>query len=151
VKGPADAKLEIVLFSDFSCPMCARVHDWLSALDVPARVSFRHLPLGPPGPPAFAAAAAHEQGKFWQFADVLYRHRADLDPAKLVEYAAEAGLDLGKFRDALASDRPRAAVAADMEEARALGVQAAPTLFLNGVHFVGVPDDRLLRAILGRD
>jgi protein-disulfide isomerase len=151
VRGPEDGKLEIVVFSDFSCPMCARVHEWLKALDAPARVAFRHLPLGPPGPPAFAAAAAHEQGRFWEFADVLFRHRTELDPAKLTEYAAEAKLDLEKFRACLASDRPRAAVAADAEEARALGVQTAPTLFLNGVHFVGVPDARLLRAILERD
>ena len=38
-----------------------------------------------------------------------------------------------------------------MAEARALGVQVAPTLFVNGVHFVGVPDARLLDAILHRD
>jgi len=151
VRGPEGAQLEIVVFSDFSCPLCARVHEWLEALDVPARVAFRQLPLGPPGPPAFAAAAAHEQGRFWEFSDVLFRHRTQLDPAKLIDYAAEAGLDLVKFRACLASDRPRSVVAADAEEARALGVQMAPTLFLNGVHFVGVPDARLLRAILERD
>lgn len=151
VRGPADAPLEIVVFSDFSCPMCARVHEWLKTLPVQARVAFRHLPLGPPGPAAFAAAAAHEQGRFWEFADVLFKHRTELDPAKLTEYAAEAKLDLEKLRACLASDCPRATVAADAEEARALGVQTAPTLFLNGVHFVGIPDARLLRAILDRD
>lgn len=149
VTGPADARLEIVVFTDFSCPMCARVHEWLKGLDVPARVAFRHMPLGPPGPPAFAAAAAHEQGKFFRFADAIFKRRGD--PSKLEECAAEANLDLAKFREALASDRARAAVLADMAEAKALGVKVAPTLFVNGVHFVGVPDARLLRAILDRD
>jgi len=151
VQGPADSKLEIVVFSDFSCPMCARVHEWLKTLDVPARVAFRNLPLGPPGPPAFAGYAAHEQGRFWEFADVLFKHRTELDPKRLDEYAAEAKLDLEKFHACLASGRPRAAVEADMEEARTLGVQTAPTLFLNGVHFVGIPDERLVRAVLERD
>ena len=65
--------------------------------------------------------------------------------------AVKAKLDLAMFRACLASDRPRAAVLADLAEARALGIQAAPTLFLNGVHFVGVPDARLVRTILERD
>jgi protein-disulfide isomerase/uncharacterized membrane protein len=151
VKGPEDAPLEIVLFSDFNCPLCARVQQWLKTLDVPCRVAFRNLPLGPPGPPAFAAYAAHEQGKFWEFADVLFTHRTEVSSEKLLEYAAKAGLDLAKFKECLASDRPRKAVEADMAEARELGIQSTPTLFLNGVHFVGVPDDRLVHAILERE
>ncbi|HEX5136376.1 MAG TPA: thioredoxin domain-containing protein [Planctomycetota bacterium] len=151
VKGPADAPLEIVVFSDFACPMCARVYEWLRALDVPARVAYRALPLGPPGPSAFAAAAAHEQGKFFEFADAVFRRHGAVDPSQLEECAAEAGLDLAKFRASLASDAARRVVQEDVDEARALGVQATPTLFVNGVHFVGVPDARLLRAILARD
>jgi len=151
VRGPANAPLEIVVFSDFGCPMCARVYEWLKTLDVPARVAYRALPLGPPGPAAWAAAAAHEQGKFFELADVVYRRRGAFDPSRLEEDAAEAGLDVAKFHASFVSEAARRVVQADMDEARALGVQMTPTLFVNGVHFVGIPDARLLQAILDRD
>jgi len=154
-RGPEDAALEIIVFSDFACPACVRVHEWLGDVSrqfgVPVRVAFRHFPLGPPGPAAAAAVAAHEQGKFWEFADILFAHRNELDPARITEYATKAGLDLDKLRGCVASDRPRLVLAADVDEAKRLGVQAAPTLFINGVHFVGVPSPRLIRAILQRD
>ncbi|MHC4549886.1 MAG: thioredoxin domain-containing protein [Planctomycetota bacterium] len=152
--GPPAAALQIVLFSDFACPACARVHAWLDemrrARGGEVRVAFRHFPLeGHRQAEAFAAAAvgAHEQGKFWAFADVLFRHHRDLDPQRVEEYAREAGLDLEAFRRCLASDRPRRVVAADCEEGRRLGVQATPGLFLNGVYFTGVPDRRLVDAL----
>jgi protein-disulfide isomerase/uncharacterized membrane protein len=154
-RGPKDAPLSIVVFSDFSCPACARVHEWLAAapkeLGVPIRVAFRHMPVGLPGPAAFAAVAAHEQGRFWEFADVLFRNRATFDPVRLDAYASEAGLKLAPFDACVESERPKAVLAADAEEARRLGIKSAPTLFINGVHFAGVPHARVIRAILERD
>jgi protein-disulfide isomerase len=154
-RGPKDAPLSIVVFSDFSCPACARVHEWLAQapkeLGVPIRVAYRHFPLGLPGPAAHAAVAAHEQGRFWELADVLFRQRGTLDLARMDGYASEAGLNLGALDQCLASGRPQAAVAADADEARRLGIKTAPTLFINGVHFAGVPNPRVLKAILARD
>src|SRR5690606_16614226 len=72
-KGPKDAKVTIVAFSDFECPFCARANPTLQQIldtykdDV--RIVFRHLPLSfhrNAKPAAEAAMAAHEQGKFWE-------------------------------------------------------------------------------------
>ena len=149
--GPADAPLQIVVFSDFQCPACAKVHRWLARLPdrfgVEARVAFRHYPLGPGAVKAArAAAAAHAQGRFRAFADALFKKRGRVEDLDQVARAAD--LDLDRFRRDLAG--AKAAVDADVAEAEGLGVSRTPTLFINGVHFVGVPDDRLVRALLER-
>jgi len=148
-RGPADAPLQIVVFSDFGCPACARLHDWLrelpERLGVEVRVAFRHSPLRE-RKAAAAATAAHAQGRFWEFADVLFANRTRLDD--LERHAQAAGLDVAAFRAEIESERAQAAVDADVAEARRLGVKGAPAVFLNGVYHAGVPDRAFVEAVL---
>jgi len=155
VRGPDGAPLRIVLFSDFGCGACARVHEWLAELPaelgVDVQVAFRHYPLvhrEDAKQAAAAGVAAHRQGKFWQLADVVFAR--GWNPARLDEDAQAAGLDLDRFHADLAAPETLRAVEEDLAEGRRLGVKGTPALFLNGVYCAGVPDVSTVRAVLGK-
>ena len=137
VRGPAQAPLTVVVFSDFECPFCARSEATLRTFEqeYPGRVRFafknqplpfhEHARLA-----AKAALAAGEQGKFWEYHDALFAHQGALDAAALERDAESLGLDMPRFRKALESDRLEAALVADAAEATRLGVQGTPTFFI---------------------
>ena len=81
---------------------------------------------------AYAALAAHAQGRFWEMHDELYNHQDRLAPRDLETWAAAVGLDMGRFRADMAAGRWKAAVAADLEQAARLGVRGTPNIFING-------------------
>ena len=85
----------------------------------------------------FASAAAQQQGKFWEFHDKVFANQANLKKDAFVAYARELGLDLKKFEEDLYSPRQKAAVDADIAEAKALGVTGTPAFFINGRYLSG--------------
>lgn len=95
---------------------------------------------------AFEEAAA--QGKAFEMKDLLFARQEALDPAGLVEDARRLGLDLARFRAALEDHRHRAAIRADAEEARRLGVASTPAFFINGRPFQGAQPDEAFRSIV---
>ena len=104
-KGPADAKVNIVVFSDFQCPFCSRVVPTIDKIEKEygneVRVFFRHnpLPFHQDAPLASEAAlAAEAQGKFWQMHDKLFANQQNIKRPDLEKYAQELGLDMGKFK-----------------------------------------------------
>jgi protein-disulfide isomerase len=84
-----------------------------------------------------AALAAGEQGKFWEYHDVLFAHQDALGRDALLGYAKDLGLDVVRFRDAMDADRTGAAVDADIAEAKRLSVMGTPAFFVNGRRVVG--------------
>ncbi|WP_426755910.1 DsbA family protein [Myxococcus sp. Y35] len=154
-RGAADAPVTVVAFSDFECPFCARAVPTLKALEEEyagkLRVAFKHQPLAqhPNAQTAAAASmAAHEQGKFWEFHDVLFANQRKLDRASLEDYAEQVGLDVAKFKAALDSHKHDAHVAADAAEATRVGATGTPTFFINGRPVVGArPIDHFRRII----
>ncbi len=144
VKGPANAPITIVEFSDFECPFCNKIPPVLKQLEADykgkVRIAFKHLPLpfhknAPLA--AEASLAAHEQGKFWPFHDKLFENQQSLDRASLEKFAAELGLDARKFKAALDSGKFRAQVQKDAQQAASVGATGTPTFFINGTRFVG--------------
>jgi protein-disulfide isomerase len=138
MKGPADAKVTIVEFSDFQCPYCKRAADVVSEVSTKygddVRVVFRNFPLPyhkSANLAAQASLAAHEQGKFWEMHDQLFAHQQTLDRAAIDGFARELGLDTAKFAAALDSGKYAAAVNADLLAGGPL-VDGTPTLFVNG-------------------
>ena len=139
-RGPADAKVTIVEFSDFHCPFCRAVQPTLNTLlerypkDV--RLVYRHLPLDDLHPTARRASeaswCADEQGKFWEFHDGLYRSGPDASPATLSRIASNAKLDVGVFESCLTSGRAAAPVSKDVEQATLHGISGTPGFFVNG-------------------
>ncbi len=78
-----------------------------------------------------ASLAAHEQGKFWEYHDLLFEKKK-LKRDNLLEYANELGLDMAKFEAALLDDAKIKAVNADVSEARGMGATGTPAFFVNG-------------------
>jgi len=143
-KGPADARVTIVEFSDFQCPYCARVVATLGQVmarypeDV--RVVYRNFPLGNhsrAGPAAEAALCAEEQGKFWVFHDKLFANPRALSDDQLTAYAEELELDVPAFEQCYSEHRYSEQVANDMRDGRAAGVTGTPAFFINGVSLSG--------------
>jgi protein-disulfide isomerase len=114
-------------------------------------VAFKHQPLSfhaNAKPAAMASMAAHEQGKFWEYHDKLFANQRALDRASLEKYAQELGLDMGKFKAALDSNKYDAHITADMTEATRVGVNGTPSFLINGRSLVGAqPVDAFKRII----
>jgi protein-disulfide isomerase len=139
-KGPVDAPITIVEFSDYQCPFCARseplVKDALAAYPTQARLVYKHYPLTSMHPQALpaalAAAAAQRQGKFWEMHEKLFANQRALAPEQIKQYARELGLDLPKFEADLQSEEVKAMVQQDIQLAQRVGVRGTPTIFVNG-------------------
>jgi protein-disulfide isomerase len=138
-KGGAKASVTIVAFSDFECPSCAQQHPVLDRIVKEfgdrVRLVVRDFPLSQHAnarKAAEAAEAAREQGKYWEYADVLFRNQSALGVEKLRQYASEVGLDRAKFDAALDSGKFAEKVQRDVVDGHRLGVNGTPTLYING-------------------
>jgi protein-disulfide isomerase len=139
-RGPADAPVTIVEFSDYQCPYCERaegvVDQVLERYDDQVRVVFRDLPLEslhPDAPKAHeAAGCALEQESFWPMHEKLFANRRNLDRESLVQYATELELDVDAFTTCLEEGRRADEVAEDIAAARAQGISGTPAFFING-------------------
>ena len=147
-RGPANAQVAIVEFSDFQCPYCGQAFRDLRDLmrqrgDV--RLVFRHYPLDAAcnsnvknsvHPDACLAACAAEcagtQGRFWEYHDVLFENNERLERTNLLEYAKSMGLDMNAFRACLDDPATRARVGEDVQAGTRVGVSSTPTMFING-------------------
>jgi len=139
-RGPADAPVTIVEFSDFQCPFCGRhFQQTYGQIDKEyiatgkARYVFRHFPIEQIHPQAFkageAAACAGAQNKFWEMHDVLFANQKALQPPDLVKHAQLLGLNGMTFDTCLAGQMaPR--IRQDMTLAADVGVRATPTFFI---------------------
>ena len=138
-KGPLDAKVTVVEFSDFQCPFCGRVGPTLERLrkEYPddVKLVFKHLPLSfhkQAQGAAEAAEAAHLQDQFWPMHDKLFAGQRALSEEKYVEWAGEIGLDVEAFKRDMKSSRVKNRINKDKREAASLGVSGTPGFFING-------------------
>jgi protein-disulfide isomerase/uncharacterized membrane protein len=152
-KGAADAPITIVEFSDFQCPACGQafrdLHD-LVARRRDVRLVFRHFPLDercnaeiargvhPMGClAACAAECAGQQGKFWEYHDLLFQNQAALARDSLFAFARDNGLDIARFRTCLDDPATLDLVRDDVRAGSALGIKSTPTIFINGRRIEG--------------
>ena len=142
-KGPANARVTIVEFSDYQCPFCARFHTGTSPQiqkeyieTGKVRHVFRNMPLEAIHPQAFKAAeaalCANDQGKYWEMHDVLFANQRALQTEQLVGHAKTIGLDAAGFQTCLDSGKHAERIRADLAEAEKLGLNGTPA-FLIGV------------------
>ena len=143
VKGNANALVTIVEFTDFECPSCARQHPVMerivSEFGDRVRLVMRDFPLSQHAnarKAAEAAEAAREQGKYWEYASVLFRNQSALAIDKLKQYATEVGLDRARFDASLNSGKFAEKVQRDVVDGRKLGINGTPTLYINGKRIV---------------
>jgi protein-disulfide isomerase len=144
VKGPANAKVTIIEFSDFQCPYCRRGRDtmdeMLKAYPNDVKVVFKHFPLGfhkEAEPAARATWAAQQQGKFWEYHDVLFNNQDKLGADYYLATARELKLDEAKFKADMNSEAAAKQVKEDNELGAKNGIQGTPGFFVNGVAVKG--------------
>lgn len=137
--GPPDAKVLIVEFSDFECPYCGQVRplfeEILTRYPEQVKVVFKQFPLSfhkKARPAAMAALAAHRQGKFWQYHDLLFENQKSLSEAKFIELASQLQLDMEKFNRDRKSGELKQDIESDIAEAKKAGVRGTPSIFING-------------------
>ena len=162
-RGPADAKVTVVEFSDFECPFCARAWEIFEKEVYPqygdkVRFVFKQMPLTQIHPfsedAAVASMCALQQGndQFWKLYNGLFAAQNEITkenlPAKVEEIATAAGLDVPKLKDCLASRKSIDAVRADQQEAAAVGVNSTPTFFVNGRRVQGAQDANAFKQAL---
>jgi len=144
-RGPADAPVTIIEFSDYQCPFCRRAEPTLEQVlakyEGKVRFVFRHFPLDRIHPQARgaseASACAAEQGKFWEYHAALFADDAQLDRSGLDAAAAKTGLDTGAFKSCVDSRKTQALVEADVKDGEAAGVSGTPAFFINGIPLRG--------------
>jgi len=144
VKGPEDAPITIVEFSDFQCPFCSRANNTVEqvfdAYPGKVKVAFKHFPLSFHKQAKGAAAAteaAGEQGKLWEIHDKVFQNQRNLLEEDLVRYAEQLGLDVEKFKADMKRSDILAKVDKHIAEGRSLGVTGTPTFFVNGKKLKG--------------
>ncbi len=158
-KGPEDALVTIVEFSDFECPFCSRVLPSLRQVmenySDTVRVVFRQFPLNSIHPRAQKAAeaslCADDQGKFWEMHDVMFEEQKSLEVAQLKEKAARLELDAEAFAACLDGDKYAEQVAADLSDGQAAGVSGTPAMFINGRFINGAVPYETLKEIIDRE
>lgn len=140
-KGPENAKVTIVEFSDFECPYCSRVNPTLEQVTKTygdkVRIVFRQFPLIQIHPNAMGAGiaslCADEQGKFWEMHDAMFEDQRNLGGEGLTKIAGGIeGMDVEAFDGCMESDKFRSQVERDMADGNNAGVTGTPAMFING-------------------
>jgi protein-disulfide isomerase len=158
--GPENAKVTIVEFSDFQCPFCTRAASVANEIKQKygdkVRFVFRQYPLPMHGDAhlaAQAALAAHQQGKFWEYHDLLFANQRALTRSSLEDYAKQANLNIDLLKKALDDQSLKAAVDADVKLGEEVNVSGTPTVFINGKRVPNptefAPVAKLIDAALG--
>jgi thiol-disulfide isomerase/thioredoxin len=137
-KGPANAPVTLTLFTDFECPYCKKIVPLLELVlknnPDTVKLAFKNMPLRfhkMADPSARAALAAGEQGKFWEFHDLLFGSDK-LSDERIGEIAAELKLDMDKFKQDMDSGEIKSKIQKDLADAQKAGVTGTPTVFING-------------------
>jgi protein-disulfide isomerase len=148
-KGPDNAPIRILVFSDYTCPACRQFtstvepgmrQDFIDRGQV--QIVYHDFPLGGPGHQwgfvaARAARCAEDLGKFWEYHDLLFarqdewRFSQSVPVGRFETYANELQLDAKAFKACLNSDRHQDMVTANKALGTQLGVGGTPTLFMS--------------------
>jgi len=159
-KGPVDAVVTLVEFSDFECPHCRELYEELKVIEPrypQVRVVYKDFPLTSIHPWAQTAALggrcayAQSPAAFWKVHDAIFDNQDVISAEnvwdKLVGFASAAGLDADTFKACLSSPDAQKAVDGNHADGVALDVGSTPTVFINGRPMVGGDVETLSRMI----
>src|SRR5262245_2899356 len=139
VRGPKEAPVTIVEFSDFQCPFCqelqATLDQLLKAFPKDVNLVYKQFPLNIhqyARQAALASMAAHQQGKFWQLHDKMFQNFAAINEENIKKWAREVGLNMTDFEKVMQSGAMETAVQRDIADGASARVIGTPTLFING-------------------
>ena len=141
IRGPKDAQVTLVEYSDFQCPYCSRFHPTMVQLmsdpDLKGKIRwvYRHYPLSfhPNAMPAAnAAECASEQGKFWEFADELFANQDSESDVYYGQVADKLKLNRSQFDSCYSAKKYQARITADQTGGTAAGVTGTPGTIILG-------------------
>ncbi|HWQ83712.1 MAG TPA: thioredoxin domain-containing protein [Anaerolineales bacterium] len=148
--GPVDAKVVVEVFEDFQCVACEGYTQSIEPLVLQnyvetgkIRYEFRHYPflddrssVKESDQAANASMCAADQGRFWDFHDILFANFGEGAGAytdnRLEAYAEAIGLDMNAFNTCYQNEQFDSVIKQDMADATSLGVTGTPTVFVNG-------------------
>ena len=158
VLGPANARVTLVEFSDFQCPYCAqavvKLNAVLKAFPNDVKLIFKQYPLDIHSQAALAAAAAlaaHRQGKFWELHNAMFADRTHLSRPAILAMAGKAGLDVKRFQQDWDSPAIKQALTRDQADGDKIGVDATPTIYIDGQRYNGALALDALRPIIEKE
>lgn len=146
ILGSHEAKVKIVEFFDYECPFCREVQPTLDKIrekyPTDVAIIYRHFPL-PVHSTAYSSAVAVEcanrQGKFEVYHKALFGLQGISVGLDWVGLAQTVGVtDMGGYRECVEQEIPFEEINADTRLAKSLGIDAIPTLIINGKLFQGV-------------
>jgi protein-disulfide isomerase len=142
--GSPDAPVQVVVFTDFECPYCAETDPVLKQVYERANgamsLVMRDFPMPQrlaAMPSAIAARCAYRQGQYWPFHELLFQNRTKLTAENFRSFAQQVGIDVNAFDRCVADPLTRSALETEIAQARAYGIDATPTLFVNGRMLAG--------------
>lgn len=143
VKGPENAPITMIEFSDFQCPYCKTASDTVKEVlaQYPDKIKFvyKNLPLPIHENAQYAAEAAEcagDQGMFFEMGDLLFANQAKLDKASIQNYSWKLKLNNKKFNECLDSGKFKGKISADAKVAEEYSISGTPAFFVND-QFVG--------------
>jgi len=158
-RGPSEAPITIVEFSDYQCPFCRRWHaevseELFAAYPGQIRLVYRNLPLTSIHPDAFSAAeaamCAGEQDAYWDYHDKLFGGEL-LGTGVYLQYAKDLNLDLTTFESCLNDHKYQAQIQSDSDFALNLGIRSTPTFFINGLAIVGAQPLDVFQQVIDKE
>jgi len=157
-KGPANAPVEMIEFSDFQCPFCLSafptVAQVVSTYGDRVHLVYRHYPLtNHPNarPAAEASQCAEEQGQFWRYHDLLFGDPSHLADADLKQRAAQLGLDTAQFNACVDTRKYKSDVDTDIRAGDEAGVNGTPAFFINGRVLSGAQPFEVFKRIIDEE
>jgi protein-disulfide isomerase len=154
--GPENAKVTLVEFADFECPVCRQL-DLILRQFLPThpevRLVYKNFPLTEIHPWAMTAAIASQcayqqnPATFWKMHDAIFDAQEVISPSnvweKMADLASQQGLDADTFKTCMASPEAEKQVEATISQGHAVNVTGTPTTFLNGRRLVGADESTL--------
>ena len=155
-QGSDEAKVVLVIYSDFECDYCEKQEQVLKqALDEygdDLRLIWKDYPISAPTTPSYQAAVAGRcafaQGKFWEYHDLLYDFSKDLTKDTFLKVADMLKLDKSDFEKCLGSDAPEKQINDNIEEANALDITGIPFVYINDQEIMGEVKMETLKKII---
>ncbi len=140
-RGSPLATTTLVAYGDFASPACAHTYRTVKKIQKAMGTRLRYVYRSFPQPEQFphseeaaeAAECASSQGRFWEMHDSIFESKAPIDQNELFRRAADAGLDLFRFRREMRAHAHARNVRSVREGGVRSGVAAAPAFFINSV------------------
>lgn len=168
VYGNPDSKVKLVVFSDFQCPACKLLASVMKTILLENKYDIGYYFINYPldssinknvkrelhknsGIAAIAGVCSSEQGKFWEYHDVLFENQTLISKDFLIETAIKLGMKKDEFIECMNSNEARQKVISNIETAKELNISSTPFLFINGKRVKYWNGPEVIRAIINEE